>query len=156
MKLKINVKTPKDQAAKCIETQKKALLGMAQASQILEQKLVNDHEFYWVLNIRSHREMMKTIKKCARGEVLIKKFYRTLISLIDRANKLANKFKKGARWMKRWLVRRIKTKTQGNEELVNAIENMSDEEFKDFLVIHDRVAMQELLAGDLITVEEVK
>ena len=157
MFVKVNVKTPKNQAANCIKTQKRALLGMKKANEILEQKLVDHNEFYWIINCKDEAEYIGIIKKCALGEVMIKKFYNTLIRLITRANKLVKKFKKGGDWIKKFIIRKLNKYYQGQDnELVKSIEAMDEKEFADFVEIGDLKEMQALLAGDLITTDILK
>lgn len=161
MKLKITVRTPKNQAAKCIESQKRALLGFAQAKLVKEQKLVNDHKFYWILEVDGEKDRQKIIKKCAAGEVLIKRFYSALFHIIGKANKLSEKFDKGLAWIRRFLIKRLSKRSQqsttGKEnEMIESVRNMSDHELREFIKIHDKEAMQKLLAGELITIEEMK
>lgn len=158
MQIKILVNTPKNQAAKAIETQKKMMLGITKAHLVVKQKLINDTQFYWILEIANSDEYIKIAKKCANAEVFIKKFYYNLIRMIDRMNKLASKFKKGADWMRRWLIWNLKKKykEQHTDEngFISQFESMSDSEFKEFIEISDRKAMEKLLAGPLIVIED--
>jgi len=156
MLIKISVKTPKDQATKCIKTQKKALLSYEQRNKVIEEKVVSHKLFYWIIEVKDQKELTQVIKKAAAGEVLIKQFYSGLFKLISRANKLAGKFSKGYKWIKKYLLRTINKKYKGNSGMIEHITNMSDEELKDFLVINDKEEMAKLLSGELIKIEEIK
>lgn len=158
MDLQINVKTPKGQAKSCMKTQRGALLGFKKTKQIKEEKLLSDHEFYWIVPSEDNSETMKIHKRLAKGEIFIKNFYKALFKLIHRANKLATKFGKGASWIRKWMVKKIKKNYQdtgSDDGLVQQIQNMSDEEIKDFIKINDEKEMKELLAGSLIEVKEL-
>jgi len=154
--LKITVKTPKNQAAKCMQSQKEALLGFKKTKSILEEKLINDHEFYWIIPSKDDKETYTIQTRLNRGERFIKTFYKTLIKVLDRANKLATKLKKGTKWIKKWLLKRLKKTYQDpNNGLVKQIEDMSEEELKEFIKINDKEAIQKLMRGNLIDVETV-
>ena len=150
MKVKINVKTPKNQASRCIETQKFQLLGSMQKN-ILETVLVAHNEYYWIIKYDDDKELLKVSKRCAQGEVLIKKFYRTLIKWIDRGNWLATKFKKGSAWVKRWIIRQAKKAYKNDPTFIKQIEDMKEDEISGFLVIEDREEMMALLDSELIS-----
>lgn len=152
--LKITVRTPPNQAKPCMVKQRDALLGFKKQKEIIKEKLVDHQTFYWIVPAEDAADQYMMIKRLAKGEVKIKNFYRTLIKTIDRANKLANKFKKGFQWMRRWLIKRLNKDQQ--TDFAKQVEDMPDEELKDFLKINDREAMMKLLAGTLIDVEEIK
>ena len=151
-KLKIDVKTPKNQAEQCMKTQKTALLGVKKSKEVLEEKLVKHNEFYWIIQVDSDKQEREIIYKCAKGEVTIRNFYKALFKLIHRANKLGDKFNKGYAWMRRWMVKKLKKQMGSDQELIKKVENMSDEEIKDFIKISDKEEMDKLLSGDMITV----
>lgn len=156
-KLKIYVKTPKNQAEKCMKTQKKALIGFNKSNKVLEEGVISHDKFYWIIPVEDDKDQKMITKRLSAGEIMIKKFYSVLIRTIDRANKLGHKFQKGIKWAKRWIVKRLKKQYNDNDEqgFISQIEKMPDEEFKDFLIIHDRKEMQELLSGYLITQERL-
>lgn len=154
MQVKVTVRTPKNQAAKCIETQKQALLGYRASSKVKKQKLVKHNKFYWILEIEQ-KELPEIIKKCARGEIIIREFYKYLFKLLSRANKLATKFKKGIHWIRRWIKKRLKKTGQENQGMANYIDSMTDDQLIDFIKVSDREEMDKLLAGELITVKTI-
>ena len=159
MKIKVLVQTPKNQAAKCINTQKAMLLGYSRIKDVVTQTLINDHSFYWIVDVKDLAEYTKIAKRCGTAEVFIRRFYQFLFRMVDRVNWLAKKFDKGAAWAKNWLVHSLKKKyqsTEGENDLITQIEGMSDSEFLDFIQVSDRVAMEKFLKGDLITVEDWK
>jgi len=140
-----------------MKTQRSALLGYKKEKKIKEEKLINDHKFYWVVPYKDDKEYMAMSKRLFRGEIFIKQFYKTLIKTLDRANKLGARFKKGSKWIKRWVVKKFKKQYADNDEhgFVSQVNNMSDEEFQDFIKINDREDMQKLLSGELITTERL-
>lgn len=155
-RIKITVKTPKNQAVKCIETQKKAILGFKHKHKVIEQKVVSDRKFFWIVQVESYKDIMEIGKKAAKGEILIKKFYSTLFHLVDRANKLDKKFRKGTIWVKGFIMKRLR-KIYKDEQggMADAIENMNSKELEDFLNIEDKEEMQKLLSGNLISIDEI-
>lgn len=154
MRVRVTVLTPKNQAERCVKTQRRALLGYSKDYVVLEEKVVSDHEFFWVVEVDSPSGYAKILEKATRGEVLIRKFYRSLFKLIDRGNKLANKFGKGLGWVRKWIVRKIRKSAEG--DLVEQIEGMSDDEFKDFLKVTDRADLELLFEKKLISVERLE
>jgi len=152
-KLKITVKTPKNQAQPCMIKQRDALLGFKKQKKILEEKLVSHNEFYWIIPADDAKDEATIIKRLAKGEITIKNFYKTLMKTLDRINRLAGKFKKGAYWMKRRLIKMLNKKEQ--HDFAAQVENMSEAELLDFVKINDRKEMMELLSGSLIDIKEV-
>lgn len=158
MKVKITVNTPPNQAEKSMETQKNALLGIKTKTKVIEQKATRHNQFYWIMEIGPD-EMQGITKKCARGEAIIRKFYKVLFKLIKRANRIAEKSGRAAKWIKRWIVKRIKKISAPGEKqdgLANQIEGMTDDEMASYIKISDKPEMDELLNGELIIVEELK
>jgi hypothetical protein len=157
MRIKILVQTPRNQAAKCINTQKSMLLGYSRINNVVKQELLNDHSFLWYVEVKDLAEYTKIAKRCATAEVFIRRFYQFLFRMVDRVNWLAKKFDKGAAWAKGWLVQRLKKQyrsTEGENDMIRQIEEMNDSEFLDFIQVSDRIAMEKFLKGDLITVED--
>lgn len=156
--LKILVKTPRNQAARCVRTQKDQLLGLKKSGQIKESKVTAHNEFYWIVPIKDLGEYDKLTKRLALGENMIKKFYSTLFKLINRVNRLAKKFKKTGTWIKKYLQKRIRKMTaKGDDQqgMLDYLDDMDDTEFKDFLVISDKEEMDKFLKGDLITIKKI-
>jgi hypothetical protein len=156
MLVKINVKTPKNQAKACVESQKDALVGVIKRRDIKEQKVISHDEFYWILECKDRDDLEKVIKKCAKGETMIKKFYSVLFKIIHRANVLASKFKKGISWAKKWIMKKLDKVSKNNQTMKAHIDSMTDEQFRDWLTITDREAMDKLLAGNLINIKVIK
>ncbi len=158
MQLKLTVKTPKNQAEKCVKSMKASILTYKLSQQVVEQQVVSDHEFYWIIEAKDDNDYSAIIKRVALGEVMIKKFYGALFKLVHRANHLADKLGKAGKWAKRWMLKRWAhdygpVKDDGG--IKQYIEEMSDDEITGFLRVDDEVAMKELLAGTLIDVEIV-
>lgn len=158
MDVKITVMTPRNQAAKSIKTMKDSLLGFSKAGKVKKEKLLADNKFYWIIECADEKELDKIRTKAVRGEVLIKKFYSVLFKVLGRANKLAEKTGKGIQWLKRWLIKRLKKTYQDNSDngMTAQIENMKDEELKEFIRVNDKEEMQKLLNGTLIEVDVLK
>lgn len=154
---KITVLTPKNKAASNINMLKKTLIGVTRIQNIISEKIVSHNKFYWILAYKDQNDYDKIMKKVFRGEIMIKKFYRTLFKIVDRANKLASKFKKGIEWIRRWMLKTLKKKYQYDEsnDLYKQIKNMPQEELKEFIKIEDRKEMDKLLKKDLIKIEKV-
>jgi len=104
--------------------------------------------------VKDDKELNKITYKCARGEVMIKQFYKTLFKLLNRANHLASKFKKGVDWVRRWMKKQLKKQGQTDEGMMNHIDSMSDEQLLDFIKVSDREDMDQLLSGKLISVSK--
>lgn len=158
MKLKITVWTPKNQAEKSMATNRMALLGIKHTRKVVEEKLVAHNQFYWVLEVKPD-DVLDITRKCAKGEITIRKFYSVIFKLIKRANRIAEKSSKAGAWLKRWVIKRLKKMSQGQQEndgLVQQFENMNDDEFNDFIKINDEAEMRAFLEGELIKVEEVE
>lgn len=155
MKLKITVNTPKNQATKCVESQKNQLLGWKISKQIIESKVINHKQFYWILNIDDD-QYNKLISNCAKGEILIKRFYKVLIKWINKGNKLATKFKQSSAWIRKWILKQARKYYKNNEDMIKEIESMTDEDVSNFLKIDDMEEMQKLLDGALIDVEQLE
>ena len=153
MKIMINVITPKNQARKCIESQKDALVGITKRKKIIEQKVTAHNKFYWIMQVQDQKEYEGIMRKCSLGETLIKKFYSALFKLIRRANSLAAKSSKGISYMKRWIKKRLDKVSQNNEAMKQQIDNMTDEDFIDWLKITDEEPMKKMLKGELITIK---
>lgn len=146
MKIKILIHTPKNQAAKCITSLKDKILTIKQSKhQLIKQKITAHNQFYWIIRLDSDKDYDQIIKKAARADLLIKQFYKTLFKWVHRANKLANKFKKGSAWIKNWITKQIRKQTKDSTELIDYIQNSTEEEFKNILTIDDTEDMNTLL-----------
>ena len=152
--IKITVLTPKNQAKPTMERQKTTLLGFTKPKQILEEKLIAHNKFSWTIPIDDEKDERTVTKRLVRGEIYIKRFYRTLIKTLDRANKLGNKFKKGARWIKNRLIKQLRKQQQ--DDIATQVEGMDEKEIMDFIKINDREEILELMNKDLITIKEQK
>lgn len=155
--VKIIVRTPKNQAKKCINTQRNALLSYKLSKLIIEEKVVAHNKFYWVLCTNTDKDYDDLLLRVAKGEILIKKFYKMLFSIMDRCNKLLNKWAKGWMWAKRWVTSKLRKLYKGSDtnEMLTQIEAMTEEEWKDFFNVTDREEMKKLMSGELISVETV-
>lgn len=144
MTYKLIVRTPPQQAHKAMESSKKVFLGKLRERVVAESLLAHD-KFCWVL-VLSPDEEPKLIERCAKGEVLIRQFYKKLFKELDRSNKLAHRLGKSMRWIKA-RVKKMMNKGKGSEGF--------DEEL-DWMNIEDRAEIESFLEGDMIKIEEVK
>lgn len=157
MKIKLTVLTPKKQAKKSVETMKGSLLGFNLSKRVIEQKVLADNKFHWIMDLKDEKELEKVNKKRVLGEMMIRKFYQILFKNINRCNRLGAKFGKGMGWIKKQLVKRLRKMTKqtqdNHDDFITNIEKMSEPETTEFIKVNDRAAMDELLAKDLIVLE---
>jgi hypothetical protein len=150
MLLRITVKTPKNQAAKCVTTQKTQLVG--HDTPIIRSRVLAHNKYYLVI---STEDVEGITARCAKAETMIKTFYNHLIKWITRANKLVKKFDKGIGWVRNYL-RSQALHTYRNPQAVTQINQISDKELRELIQIKDLKEMQELLKRKLISVTEEK
>lgn len=154
---KITVLTPKNKAASNVKLLRKTLIGFSRIQNIVTEKVIAHNKFFWVLAYKDEKDFQKISKKVFKGEIMIKKFYARLFKVIDRANKLSDKFSKGIEWIRRKVLKTLKKKYQYDEhnDLYNNIKTMSKEDLKEFIKIEDRKEMDKLLKKDLIKIEKM-
>ena len=151
--VKILVLTPKGKAKSSLNRFRRAIIGLRLKGKLQSEKILNDHSFEWILNLKDWKEVELVQKRCVKAEYTLKSFFKSLFKLQHRANFLMNKFKKGTDWMKRWLIKKLSKQYQENSELIQDIKNMSDEEFKEFFKFEDEDRFKEFLKQNLISVE---
>ena len=166
MELQINILTPKNQAAKCIDKHKSTLLGLTKINKVTRQKIISDHEFMWVVPIDNNAEAIKYQKRLALGEAMIKDFYKRLyrfIHVINRSIKLADKFGKYGLKGLDWVIRRTKKilitmipDPAQRKEMMDSLESeIRTTEIKGDIIqpikIDDQKQMDRLLTGDIIS-----
>ena len=135
---------------------KHTILGVSTTKKVKREELLSHNSFYWIVEVKDYEESADVTRKCARGELLIRQFYKVLFKLIDRGNKLAKKWSKGTAWIKRWIKKRLAKMGETDPDIINYIDNTPEDDVKNLLEITDREEMDELLNGDLITVEVLK
>lgn len=170
-KLKITVKTPKGQAGKCMKNQKNALLGYKISKKIIEEDLINDRMFYYVIPVESNDEVNEISKRLSMGENMIKTFYKQLYKVIKKVNRiisLSHKFGKIGYKAIPYVIKKIKKYLIGfipdKEQREKMIEHMEEEinnckfekDYLQFIVIDDQEEMDELLSGDLIKIDIIE
>jgi len=153
MNIRLNIKTPANQAHRCINTLKIQLVGLKGSKKIIKEAITSHKSFYWILKIDDEKELKQITYKAAMGEVTIKKFYRSLFKLLNKANKLAKKFQKGAEWIKRWIRKTARKRFGEGSEALTKIEEMSDEEITDYIKIDDEEEMREFLDNEIISIK---
>ena len=93
---------------------------------------------------------MKAIsKRIFRGEIEIKSFYKTTFKIIRKVNKLASIGGRGIKLAKTLIKKSGISKDKD-------VKKMSDNEFKEWLIITDEKQMKKLLSRELITIEYIK
>ncbi len=166
MKLTINVKTPKNQAEKTMRRQIQALIGYKKQKDILEQKVINDHEFQIKLYYEKE-ELLQINKRLWRAEFAIKEFYKTIYKYIKRVNRIINignklgkAGKKGIQWLQKKAAKMLIKEIPDRQQREEMMENLNIQEvqiqgnlFKE-IEITDKEDMDKLLAGQLITTKE--
>jgi len=155
MRIRIDIKTPPNQAENCIEKNKKVFLSRKTRDTIIEQGITDHNEFYWVLDL-DESQLLSLHKKCHLGETAIKTFYRTLIKTIRRANWLSKKFGKGMKWIRRWINRKVNKTMRGKDkdEFLHTIESMTDQEINTWIEIEDEEEMKDFLTKPIITITQ--
>lgn len=145
-KLKVNCLTPKGKSEKAAHEWKKQFPTFKKP---IEEKVINDHEFYWIYEFDKEKQMQLFQKKTILAEIGIKKFYRVIMGAGSRANKIGKKLKWGTEKMTRWALRRInKRLKKENKDSIN--------DFKDIINMEDEEAMREFLTKDLIVCEIIE
>jgi hypothetical protein len=151
MYLKITVHTPNGQAEKTMKQQRDALIGMRKKKDLMDERILDDHTFEWIIPAEDEKDMRSITKRLARGEIAIKEFYKAVIGLIFRVNKLVATGQRGIR-IGKTMIKKSGLLIEINKDP----KTMSDNEFKEWLKITDLKEMQELLSGPLIEVAYIK
>ena len=151
--IKITIKTPKNQAAKCIKSQRDQLLGMRKSNAVTEAKLISHNKFYWILPYKDDEELSNITKRLALGETMIKAFYSKLFKAIKWVNKIGNKTGKTGDYLRRQFIRYFKKKysmddQEGFKEYING------QAINESISIDDEAEMKKLLTNPLFIVEE--
>lgn len=132
-KLKITVMTPPNKAHIAIKRFGKS---MSLVKKPVKKKLINNESFYYIYEVNEKEFNNFIKKKIPKAKHAIRAFYTTIISLANRANKLAKKGAWKVERARRWIMKQLKKKVKDPkeyEDFVNAID-LSDEDFmKDFL-----------------------
>lgn len=153
---KVTCLTPKNQAAKSVESMKKSIIGLNAHRKVIHQKVIRHDQFYWIVECQTPTEANRLVIKASLANTAIKAFYHRLIRTINKANKLAERGSKGIEYIKRWVKNKL-TKHYKNDKnkdmLMGQIDHLTKEDLKGFLHIDDLPAMQELLKKELVTVE---
>lgn len=147
--LKITVLTPKNQAPSCVNTMKDHILGFTK--KVISQNVESHNRFSWIINTTTEKEYLKILKRAAKAEVLIKKFYSILFKVLDKANKLAKKGDRGILWIRNKIMKLLRKKGQDTK----FIDSMSDKDLKEFIKVSDREEMKKLLNNDIVIIHEI-
>ena len=151
--LKITVKTPRNQAHKCVKSQRDQLLGIKKSNSVTEAKVTKHNEFYWVLPYQDTEELSKITKRLALGETMIKGFYQKLFKAIKWVNKISHKTGKTGEYLRRQFLRYFKAKYQlpDQEGLKEFIKGQA---INETITIDDQAEMKKLLTNPLFVVED--
>lgn len=136
---------------------KKSLLGFQKQHLVEKEKVLAHNKFYWIIPYQEN-ELENITYKLVKGEAFIKKFYSALIKLITKANRMANKFKKGLDWTRHFLIKRLRKQYQNQpnqQDIINDIQNMNDKELREFINIKDLEEMKIFLTKELIKTEQL-
>lgn len=147
------IKTPPGQAEKCIESNKKVFLGFGLKDKVYDQKVLAHNEYAWYLSLNNPSDYDKLLKRCATGEVSIKKFYNELFRTIHRTNKLASKLSKPLKWVRERVIRLFTKKVQESDSFEDTLRGMNNEEF---LRIDDEEEMKTFLTQPLISIKQIQ
>lgn len=163
--LRITVKTPKGQAERTMNRQIESLIGFKRKKNIVNKKVINDHEFSITMQYEN-KELESITKRLYLAESAIKEFYKSLYKFIKKVNriiKIGNKMgkagKTGLKWLHKkvhkMLIKEIPDQKQAAEMKDNlGIDNVKIEKglFKE-ITIDDREEMDKLLAGEIIKIK---
>jgi hypothetical protein len=126
-----------------------SLLGIRDAGKVKKQHVVNDHKFYWIMEIKDINELKRLTKKCVMGDKMIKSFYKKLFKLIDVTNKLGGRLGKGMKWFINRIKKQFRKKYGGDLSMLDdMLENAELQEGQ--LIIKDRKEIEELMKKELI------
>jgi hypothetical protein len=151
--IKITVKTPKNQAAKCIKSQRDQLLGIKKSNAVTEAKLIAHNKFYWILPYKDAEELDKITKRLALGETMIKAFYNKLFKAIKWVNKISNKTGKTGEYLRRQFIRYFK-KRYSMDDQEGFKEYINGQVINESISIDDEAEIKKLLTNPLFIVKE--
>ena len=146
--LKFTINTPKGRAEKDVAQFKDALAGFSQKRRILLHKKINAERFELYVLCDTPKDEENTIKKAAKAEAKIKGFYRTMIKVFDKVNRLVSKGKIGRSAAKRVFLRLMQRNGYKDADFLDKL-NVEEDTF----IIKDREDILRLIGGDIITVE---
>jgi len=143
LRLKVTCLTPKGKAEKCKEEWKKQFPTF---KKVVEEKVVNDSEFYWVYEFDKENDMYKFNKKILMTQATIKRFYYIIMGASGRTNRLMKKFNWGIDRARRWALKKINKQLGKGKEI---------DDFKDIINMEDEKEMREFLQQEIIKTEFV-
>lgn len=164
--IKVTVKTPNNQAKKCVQSLKRMIIGYKNEKNIIKQKVTTHKEFYYIIKITKTQDYKYYNTQTTISEQMIKNFYKQLYKVIrwtNRSIRLANKFGKkgikGIEWTKKRMNKILTNKIpdkESREKLRKQIEENIQEtnhnkEILQEIIIDDQKEMDELLKGEIIT-----
>jgi len=152
--IKITVQTPRNQAHKCIKSQRDQLLGMRKSNAITKSKVTKHNEFYWILPYKDDDELSNITKRLALGETMIKAFYQKLFKAIKWVNRIAHKTGKTGAYLRRQFIRYFKAKYQLDDQQ-SLKEFINGQAINDTITIDDQTEMDKLLKNPLFHLEQL-
>ncbi len=143
LRLKVTCLTPKGKAEKAMKEWRKQFPTFKKP---IAEKIVNDSKFYWVYEFEKEKKLYTFQKKVMLAELSIKKFYYLIMSVSNKANHMAKKFKWNMDRARRWAIKRINKRMQkeGKESI---------DDFKDIINMTDEVEMRKFLKKEIIKCE---
>lgn len=146
MDITLEVITPKGKAEKSSKTFAKRFPAILDKKPTT--KIIDDSTFRLTFHNLNEKQRGKLMNKAAVVGVGIKTFYRKIIKIGNRVNRLGTKFKWGVSKIKKRFAKEYQK--AGAED--NKFNDMSEEEFKDFLNFEDIEEIKELLNKELVTI----
>lgn len=153
--IKITVNTPRNQAHKCVKSQRDQLLGLKKSNAVTEAKVTKHNQFYWIIPYKDTEELNKITKRLALGENMIKAFYKKLFKAIAWVNRIAAKTGKGGEYLRRQFIRYFKAKYQMDDQ-ESLKEFIKGQAIQETITIDDEAEMRKLLSNPLFILEETE
>jgi len=142
----LEVLTPKGKAEKSSKTFAKRFPAILDKKPTI--KIIDDCTFRMTFHNLNEKQRKKLMTKAAVVEVGIKAFYSKIIKIGARVNRLGHKFS----WTTAKIKKRFAKEYQKAGAENNKFEEMSDEEFKDFLNFEDVEEIKELMEKELVRI----
>jgi hypothetical protein len=151
MQVRIDVYTPKNQAAKCVKSHRLHIAGLRYNNRILEEKVDTPESFHYIMDIQAE-QLHDLTERLFKYEYKMRKGYLQLMHLIIRVNSLMKKFDKGCEWARRWMMKHLKKVNPNPEEntILKDLEEMDTSQVREFLNVTDIEYMRSFLEGKLI------
>ena len=149
-KLKITCMTPNNRA---YQGEKMLREGALKAVGDIVSTVVTAHnKFYWIVEVDDKR-FNEIPLKLAKAEVQIKKFYRTFITVIGRANHLIGKADWTSKMVTNWIIKKWVKIYGTKEKYPDNLKDKDDTQLKEYLKINDKKEFEEFLEENMFVIE---